>query len=368
MKAQIKRQELLQALKDIKPVIPNKSAMPALHNALLEFNNNCLVISGTDLSNQVKIKIDGTVEGEDNIAIVFNELYNLVSKTKGENLLITKNDNELILKFQIDGLDISISGMSKDDYPTLREMSKHQEVKLSSEEFQTGLRKVETNRSIGNISSIINGIYVEMSKSGSYMTATNGHRLGMYTINKKLKEKDKTSFTISPDIIPLIAKFNYDNMYIDKEKQLIYLVSDKKTIISRNLEGEYPPSKAVLDGYRKKITGTINVNKIDLLATLESILPFTPERSNLIKFTLSKDNVKVDTTSEKAEVSKTINCPFNGEQMEIGMNCTYIIDILKLVDSLNEIKISFGDPESAIIIESIEDINTIYLLMPIKLI
>jgi DNA polymerase-3 subunit beta len=90
-----------------------------------------------------------------------------------------------------------------------------------------------------------------------------------------------------------------------------------------------------------------------------------------IKFSLKKDNLELSSVNFDlgGEAKETISCDYTSEPMDIGYNASYVLDILKQIDS-DEIIFELGTSVSAGMIYSSEKKEAedyLYLLMPLRL-
>jgi len=69
--------------------------------------------------------------------------------------------------------------------------------------------------------------------------------------------------------------------------------------------------------------------------------------------------------NENSTATEDIKANYNGQQIEIGFNSRYVMDILDNLEA-KEIKISFNDNSNPIMIQEKIDSENIYVLMPMR--
>ena len=83
---------------------------------------------------------------------------------------------------------------------------------------------------------------------------------------------------------------------------------------------------------------------------------------------VGKDNVQLSVNSANSgEGNEKINAEFNTDSLNISFNSKYLIDIASEIEDKN-LKMSFKDSVSPVLIEDISDKNSYYLIMPENLI
>ena len=98
------------------------------------------------------------------------------------------------------------------------------------------------------------------------------------------------------------------------------------------------------------------------------------EKSKVVKFHFHNEKLTLSSSSpETGEVKEEMMIPYQGEDLEIGFNSSYLIDCLQVMNS-DEIEFQFKNKESAgLIKESMDnmedtlDHSHTYILMPMRI-
>jgi DNA polymerase-3 subunit beta len=72
------------------------------------------------------------------------------------------------------------------------------------------------------------------------------------------------------------------------------------------------------------------------------------------------------TNAEQEEAQEEIETTYIGDDIDIGFNVTYLLDVLTNVKN-SEIKISIGDSNSSALITIPENDNFKYVVMPMRI-
>ena len=108
------------------------------------------------------------------------------------------------------------------------------------------------------------------------------------------------------------------------------------------------------------------INRENLLSAVDRVSTIANEKSPSIKFKLLENLINLSSVnSENSTATEDIEANYEGDEIEIGFNARYIMDILDNLEA-KEIKISFNDNSSPIVIK--EKINTynVFVLMPMR--
>ena len=70
--------------------------------------------------------------------------------------------------------------------------------------------------------------------------------------------------------------------------------------------------------------------------------------------------------SEQEEAEESVLVDYHGEGLEIGFNVSYLVDVLSVLDA-DTVKITLADSNSSALIESAENGDSMYVVMPMRL-
>ncbi|MGH7916022.1 MAG: DNA polymerase III subunit beta, partial [Candidatus Binataceae bacterium] len=73
------------------------------------------------------------------------------------------------------------------------------------------------------------------------------------------------------------------------------------------------------------------------------------------------------TSPELGEASETIDVDFSGEEFSIGFNAAYLLEVLNVIDSEDEVVLGVSDEVSPGVITTNTDSQFTYVVMPMRL-
>lgn len=122
----------------------------------------------------------------------------------------------------------------------------------------------------------------------------------------------------------------------------------------------------------KDIIPTVNQTKviIDRPALLESIerasLLAKEGKNNLIKLIIKNNLLTITSRSEEGNVIEELIMEKTGEDLEIGFNSKYVMDVLKAVDD-EKILMEFNTSTTPCLVKPIEGDPFEYLIFPVRI-
>ena len=74
----------------------------------------------------------------------------------------------------------------------------------------------------------------------------------------------------------------------------------------------------------------------------------------------------VASNPEQEEAQEDLEVKYNSESMEIGFNVSYLLDVLNVLDH-KPLKMTLINSNSSVLIESLKDSHSLYVVMPMRL-
>ena len=102
------------------------------------------------------------------------------------------------------------------------------------------------------------------------------------------------------------------------------------------------------------------------MSAVDRVSTVVNEKSPVIKFKLLNNILNLNTiNNESSTASEDLNIEYDGDEIEIGFNSKYIMDIVNNLED-SEIYINLKDNVSPITAQENSNTNLIYVLMPMR--
>jgi DNA polymerase-3 subunit beta len=215
----------------------------------------------------------------------------------------------------------------------------------------------------------LSGVFIESPEPGTaVMVATDSHRLSM--IRREVKDFAMTGGAIIPrkglgELRKLLDQEGDADAKLAFDGQLAWLKRGATEISMRLVEGEFPDYRGVLP---KSSRYEVNISRDGLLAAIRRVALFSSERFHGVKLQFAPGSLTVSSTSpDLGEASETIDIDFNGEEMSIGFNATYVTQALGVIPPEREVSLGVTDEVSPGVITTPADSGFTYVVMPMRL-
>jgi len=362
MKFKTQKNNLLTGIQTVQNVVTTKAVLPILSNILIETQENNLRLTATDLDIGITCVIPVDIEEPGAITIPAKRFSDIIKELPSDEVVITTKKNNLVL-IETESCQFRIIGIAREEFPKLPEFKDKEAVKLEQLSLKQMLSLTSFAVSLDESRYVLNGILFKISQNNLDLVATDGRRLAVIT--KKLKQDVGKEIQM---IVPIKAiqelgrslKEEGELMLILGNNQALFELNDV-VIISRLIEGEFPDYHQVIPPVSEN---KIRVNREQfLLAVRRAALLSTPDYQ-AVKLEVFKNKLVVSkSTPDIGESREEVPMEYQGREIAIGFNPTYLIDALKNLN-LETVELELTDSEKPGVIRTD---GYIYIVLPMRL-
>lgn len=369
MKFKVNKTDFNQAIQNIVGVVPVKTTIPILGNILLDLQNNDLKLTGTDLEVSICTRMDVKGEVNGGVAIPAKVLFEIVRELPDIPMELECNEEHKVTITTEKGF-YRLSGEAKEDFPKISMEESEGSFTIQSERLARMIDKTLFAVSTDELRTTLMGVYLQVMENELRMVSTDGHRL-VKIVNKKFESPEfQRDMVIPTKALNLLLK----NIQGDtktkvdlSEDHIVFDLGDT-TILSKCIEGQFPNYERVipLDNDKKLV-----IDRELLSSSVRRVSIFSSSITHQIRLCISKDAVKIRSEDIEfgGEAEESVGAEYSGEDIEIGYNANYVLDILRHIET-DEVLFRLKNPTSAGIVypsTQKEDEDLLMLLMPIRL-
>lgn len=368
MKFTIMRPELSLLLANVISVVPPKSTLPILSTILLEAKGDTLKATSTDLDMSIAASVKAQVFSEGSVCIPAKRFNDIVRELPADEVRIAVEDYRV--KVECARGKYAISGMDPADFPKMPSFKSEHRFTLHSDVLKKGEKRCLYATSTDESRPVLNGVLFQLFPNELRMVATDGHRLAKASFSGDFV-KEKTEAIVPPKALRQAVKIAPEEggpVEIALSKSYILMEMGNSVICSRVLEGPFPNYEQVIP---KETNKKLTVNRDELIDAIKRVAILSDTVTHQIKFALRKDKVDLSvSTADVGEGQETVpTVEYVGDEMDVGYNANYILDILRSMDS-DEAKFSLNTPLNAGLVEPVhkdEGEDLLCLIMPLRL-
>ncbi|MDD2277606.1 MAG: DNA polymerase III subunit beta [Bacteroidales bacterium] len=371
MKFVVSSTELLSHLTVVSRVISSKNTLPILDNFLFNLDGNDLEITASDLETTLttKIRLENVTNGGQ-VAIPYRILVDTLKEFPEQPLTFDINVQNFAIRVSTDTGEFNIVGQPAEDFPAKAVVKDEAKVsvRLPAHALLSGITKTIFATADDEMRPVMNGILFELSDEALTFVASDAHKLVRY---KRLDVKsDQSKSFILPKkpaslLKNILVRETSDVMVEFDEKNALFTL-ENYTLVCRLVEGVYPNYSSVIPANNPN---QLTIDRLDFYNSLRRVAPFTNQASNLVKISLSGNQIEVSAQDLDFSISafERLKCQYEGDEMEIGFKSVFLIEILANISS-GDIILSLSDPSRAGLlfpaINENENEDVLMLLMP----
>jgi DNA polymerase-3 subunit beta len=139
-------------------------------------------------------------------------------------------------------------------------------------------------------------------------------------------------------------------------------------LVCRLIDGKYPNYEAVIP---KENPNVLTIDRLQFLSSIKRVSIFANKTTHQIKLKLagSELSLSAEDIDFSNEANERLTCNYSGEDMEIGFNSRFLMEMLNNIDT-SEVRLEMSEPSRAGLLmpsESNEDEDILMLVMPVML-
>ncbi|MBR5303928.1 MAG: DNA polymerase III subunit beta [Candidatus Gastranaerophilales bacterium] len=368
MKFSCNQQTLTKALNIVSKAVTIRTTIPILKGILLKVDENgVLTMSASDLdiSIEKKVKVENSEAGE---IVVLSKLFgDIIRKLPDGNITLEETNGKVNIKCS--NSEFNIVGLPADEFPNINPTdSDAEELVFNKDILKEMVKKTSFSASIDENKGAMTGVLVEMDENSLNMIAIDGFRMAI--TRELMKNKKKQNIIIPAKILNEISRIitesdieNDDVTMLLSQKKAVFIMDGTKIVV-RLLEGEFMNYKRIIPA---ESSTRVVLNKNDFLDSVErASLLAKVGKNNLIKLEITDNNIEITSESEEGNVKEEVIVTKEGNDLIIGFNSKYLIDVLKAVDDEN-VTMLFNTNVSPCLIKPVSGNYFEYLVLPVRI-
>ena len=361
----IKKEDVVKALNFTLGVVEKRQTLPILSNVLLEVNESSVKFTATDLESEVSTT-----------AIISDFKSGGMTTAPARKLsdLCRLLPDAAEIHFFLDGTDLKIeSGPGKynlttlpsEDFPSFESEDSPTEINISSEGLKSLINS--TSFAMGNDSwrDYLSGLNLIIDDKTITAVATDGSRLAV--ANSDLNEAVPVSISgiVPKKSINEIGKLVSDvkeNIIIKLGPTSISVYAGGTNFVSKLIEGKFPDHEQVIPFGESSL---MKINRKEFSESLSRVSVLSGGDHKGVRFMTEENTINISANNpDKERGEESLECSYNGENIDIAFNINYFQEILSSINS-QEVEINFFGSERSCLITEEDNKSLKYVVMPL---
>ncbi len=373
MKLKIERSVLLKSLGHIQSVVEKRNTIPILSNVLLESDGGALNLAATDLDLAISERVVAECSESGGITAPAHTLYDIVRKLPdGSQVELSYDPDSDRLTISAGRSRFTLSCLPKEDFPVMTEGDLPHSFQVPSANLKRLIDKTRFAVSTEETRYYLNGIYLHViSDDGGAKVlrgvATDGHRLARFDMAQPEGLDDDMPGVIVPrkavgELRKMIDEFEGD-IEISLSETKIRLTFADVVLTSKLIDGTFPDYSRVIPEGNDKV---MEVDSKKFAEAVDRVSTISTEKTRSIKLSLNEGNLRLSVNSpDQGTAKEGIEASYSADDMEIGFNSRYLLDILSQIEG-DVTQVILADSTAPTILKDLTDDGALYVLMPMR--
>ena len=361
---------LLKQLQAVNGASSSSTVLPILENFLFEIKDGMLTVSATDLQTSMTTSLAVESKEDGKVAIPSKILLETLKTLPDQPISFSVDDKTFAIEINAGDGKYKLSGENGEDFPKIPVVENPSSVAMPASVLAEAINKTLFAVSSDELRPAMTGVYCQLSPQHITFVATDAHKLVRYR-RLDTKSESPSNFILPKKALTLLkASLPSDDVSVAVEynSTSAFFRFGNINLICRLIDERYPDYEAVIP--------TNNPNKLILdralfLNCLRRVVIFANKTTHQVrlKITGSELNISSEDVDFSNEAHERLTCQYEGEDMEIGFNAKFLIEMLNNLSG-EEVLLEMSSPNRAGLLmpqthDEAEDV--LMLVMPVML-
>lgn len=363
---------LLKNLNSISGVITSNPVVPILENVLFEIEGGNLLITASDLQTSVMVELQVESKEDGSVAIPAKILIETLKNLPEQPVTFSIDDQNYNIEINSDNGRYKLAGENSADFPKVPGVNDGYSSDINSEILNSAISNTIFSTSTDELRPAMTGVFFKLSSTRCTFVSTDGHRLVKY-IRTDIKGDEvdhdmilpRKSLNLLKSILPTDKS---SDIKLDFNASNAYFSFENIKMVCRLIDERYPDYDNVIPSDN---SNTVTITKSELLGSLKRISIYANKTTNQVRFKITGSEILIsaEDLDFSNEANERISCEHDGDDIEIGFNAKFLIEMLSNIES-EKVILKLSEPNRAglLIPEDINDNEDITMLvMPVML-
>jgi len=369
MQFTVKQEDMWKGMQAVLSIVPAKSALPILSNAVFENSEDIISISATDLDVSLSTRIPAQTIREGAIILPAKKIADVLRELPSTPLEFSLENEQMTISSSYG--TYKILGFKKDEYPEVPQKVEGTDIGIEGPSLQRMIEKTIFAVSIDETRPALNGVLWQIKRDEMRMVATDGHRLAKLVNTVPRNQTVEKEIIIPTKALSCLSRFRSEMGELKRvtlgQNHILFDLGSTR-IYSRLIAETYPNYERVIPTTNDK---KLIVNKEALSASVKRVSVLSNAITHQIRLSLKGDGIVLSALDREigGEAKEEIAADFSNDPMDIGYNAQYLLEILSHIES-EDVIFELSTPTTAGLVYPIrqkEHEEYVCLIMPLRL-
>ncbi|UKJ08699.1 DNA polymerase III subunit beta [Solitalea lacus] len=370
MKFIVSTSTLLKQLQAISGALSSNTVLPILENFLFEINDGTLTVSATDLQTSMTTSLPVEAKENGKIAIPSRILLDTLKTLPEQPVTFTIDNNSFAVEINAGDGKYKLAGENGDDFPKIPVVENANTISITASVLAEAISKTLFAVSNDELRPAMTGVYCQLTPSNITFVATDAHKLVRYR-RSDTQAESASSFILPKKALNLLkSSLPAEDVavQIDYNNSSAFFRFNSISLICRLIDERYPDYEAVIP---QNNPNKLTIERAQFLSSLKRVVIYANKTTHQVRLKISGSelNISSEDLDFSNEAYERLTCQYNGEDLEIGFNARFLIEMLNNLDC-QEVILEMSTPNRAGILfptNQEENEDVLMLVMPVML-
>ena len=370
MKFIVSSASLLKELQKLGGIINNTNTLPILDNFLFEVNKNNLIITASDLETTFSSIINVDSELDSMVALPARLLLDTLKTFPEQPLTFLKTEKNTV-EISANNGKYAVAYVGGEEFPKAPQVIDSKTIQIKSNTLHTAINSTLFASGNDDLRPVMSGVFFQFSSEALTFVATDAHKLVKYS-RTDIKAEETAEFIMPKkplQLLKVILQGSEEDVSIEYNDTNAQFRFGDSSLTCRLIDGKYPNYEAVIP---KENPNQMQINRVNFLNSVKRVSIFSNKTTYQIRLNIAGTALQISAEdfdySNSAE--ERIDCEYQGEDIKIGFNSRFLIEMLNGLDC-NNVKLSMSLPNRAGLLTPLDNTeegeSVTMLVMPVML-
>ncbi|KTC84937.1 DNA polymerase III subunit beta [Legionella brunensis] len=361
------KDQLLTPLLTVAGAVDKKQSLAILANILLSLDNNQLMLTATDLEMEITACVNCNASNSaGKITIPAKKFIDIIRSLEDDAIpSITLKAGTVVIG--AGRSQFKLATLPADDFPIGEDEVSEIELTVPRAALIHLLQSTHFAMSQHDVRVFLNGLLLEFDAQTITAVATDGHRMAVCKFaSESINEHHRFLLPKKgvQEMLRLLNNVEDEQIVISAGKGHFKLSTRQYTFQSKLIEARFPPYVKAIPKQQDKF---VLLDRDSLKRALSRIVILAHEKSRAVVLHMQPGILTlIANNQEQEEAMETLEAHTDGNEIKIGINAGYLLDVLNFF-SEGLVRLSMSATDSSILVESVQDEQYQYIIMPMKL-
>jgi DNA polymerase-3 subunit beta len=361
---------LLKQLQAVNGASSSSTVLPILENFLFEIKDGSLTISATDLQTSMTTSLPVESKEDGKVAVPSKILLETLKTLPDQPVAFSVDAQTFAIEISAGDGKYKLSGENGEDFPRIPAVENASSVSMPASVLAEAINKTIFAVSNDDLRPAMTGVYCQLSPQNITFVATDAHKLVRYRRNDT-KSDAAASFILPKKALTLLkASLGTDDSAVSLEynSTSAFFRFGNINLICRLIDERYPDYDAVIP---QNNPNKLTLDRSLFLNSLRRVVIFANKTTHQVRLKIngSELNISSEDVDFSNEAHERLSCQYEGEDMEIGFNAKFLIEMLGNLEG-DEVTLEMSTPNRAGLLipqTNNDNENVLMLVMPVML-